>query len=147
MSTTFVAAGGLETAPIQDGSVLYHPKSGRYVLLNRTAAFLLTQLSTPRTEDELVRLLGTAFPGIDSVGPDVSDALEAFSGMELVVPDGSASAAPASPGNGNGDQARPDGYERPSIRTLDEDELLKIFQMTAAEISVASCWWIACPSG
>jgi len=38
-------------------------------------------------------------------------------------------------------------YERPSIRQLDEDELLNAFQMTAAEISVASCWWAACPSG
>jgi len=38
-------------------------------------------------------------------------------------------------------------YERPSVTVLDEEELLKIFQMTAAEISVASCWWAACPSG
>jgi len=38
-------------------------------------------------------------------------------------------------------------YERPLVTVLDEEELLKIFQMTAAEISVASCWWAACPSG
>lgn len=37
-------------------------------------------------------------------------------------------------------------YESPSIRVLDEEELLKVFQMTAAEISVASCWWGACPT-
>jgi hypothetical protein len=38
-------------------------------------------------------------------------------------------------------------YERPSITVLDEDELLNVFQMTAAEISVAGCWWNpACPS-
>jgi len=37
-------------------------------------------------------------------------------------------------------------YERPSIRQLDEDELLNAFQMTAAEISVAACWWGNCPS-
>jgi hypothetical protein len=38
-------------------------------------------------------------------------------------------------------------YEAPSIKVLDEEELLKIFQMTAAEISVASCWWGACSVG
>ena len=37
-------------------------------------------------------------------------------------------------------------YERPSVTVLSEDELLKVFQVTAAEISVASCWWAACPS-
>ena len=39
------------------------------------------------------------------------------------------------------------GYETPSIRILDEEELLKVFQMTAAEISVAACWWGACTAG
>jgi hypothetical protein len=38
-------------------------------------------------------------------------------------------------------------YERPSITVMDEEELLKVFQLTAAEISVASCWWGACPTG
>lgn len=40
-------------------------------------------------------------------------------------------------------------YERPSITAMDEDELLNIFQMTAAEISTAACWWtlIGCPGG
>lgn len=38
-------------------------------------------------------------------------------------------------------------YEAPSIRILDEEELLKVFQMTAAEISVAGCWWGACTVG
>jgi len=38
-------------------------------------------------------------------------------------------------------------YERPTITVLDEDELLKVFQVTAAEIAVASCWWGACSGG
>ena len=37
-------------------------------------------------------------------------------------------------------------YEAPSITVLDEEELLNVFQMTASEISAASCWWNACPS-
>jgi hypothetical protein len=38
-------------------------------------------------------------------------------------------------------------YEKPAIRVLNEEELLRVFQVTAAEISVASCWWAACPLG
>ncbi len=38
-------------------------------------------------------------------------------------------------------------YEAPVITELEEDELLSIFQMTASEISAASCWWAACPVG
>jgi hypothetical protein len=38
-------------------------------------------------------------------------------------------------------------YEKPALRILDEEELLKIFQMTAAEISVAACWWSFCSLG
>jgi hypothetical protein len=45
------------------------------------------------------------------------------------------------------DQQKESRYEQPSITLLSEDELLKVFQMTAAEISVASCWWNACPTG
>lgn len=39
-----------------------------------------------------------------------------------------------------GTETKP-AYEKPAIRVLDEEELLTVFQMTAAEISVASCWW------
>jgi hypothetical protein len=45
------------------------------------------------------------------------------------------------------DQQATARYERPSITVMDEEELLKVFQMTAAEISVASCWWASCPTG
>jgi len=38
-------------------------------------------------------------------------------------------------------------YKAPTIRMLSEDEVLMAFQMTAAEISAASCWWMPCTSG
>lgn len=39
-------------------------------------------------------------------------------------------------------------YERPTITVMDRDEVLQAFQMTAAEISAAGCWWTpACPGG
>ena len=39
-------------------------------------------------------------------------------------------------------------YQAPSIRELSEDEVLAAFQMSAAEISAAGCWWGSpAPSG
>jgi hypothetical protein len=32
-------------------------------------------------------------------------------------------------------------YETPTITLLDRDEVLQAFQMTAAQISAAGCWW------
>lgn len=37
-------------------------------------------------------------------------------------------------------------YVSPKITVMDRDEVLQAFQMTAAEISAAGCWWTpACP--
>jgi hypothetical protein len=32
-------------------------------------------------------------------------------------------------------------YEVPKIAAMSEEEVLKAFQMTAAQISAAGCWW------
>ena len=39
-------------------------------------------------------------------------------------------------------------YETPKITVMDRDEVLQAFQMTAAEISAAGCWWTfaTCPT-
>ena len=42
-------------------------------------------------------------------------------------------------------QATRPRYTAPTITVLDQDEVLKVFQMTAAEISAAGCWWTADP--
>jgi hypothetical protein len=41
------------------------------------------------------------------------------------------------------DATRPQ-YEVPSIRVMDESEVLIAFQMSAARIGAAGCWWAAC---
>jgi len=35
-------------------------------------------------------------------------------------------------------------YEKPKLTIMTETELLASFQMTAAKISAASCWWGSC---
>jgi hypothetical protein len=32
-------------------------------------------------------------------------------------------------------------YEKPKITPMDRDQMLQVFQMTAAQISAAGCWW------
>jgi len=32
-------------------------------------------------------------------------------------------------------------YETPKITSMDRDEVLQAFQMSAAQISSAGCWW------
>lgn len=153
MTTKFVATAGLETAQLQDGAVLYNLKTAKFIMLNRSASSLWTELSTPKTEDELIRRLCATFPDVASSAArqEVSEALEQLKELELVSckQDTTGVAASTSAPRGNGEQGKAGltAYESPSIRVLDEEELLKIFQMTAAEISVASCWWGACASG
>jgi len=35
-------------------------------------------------------------------------------------------------------------YVQPTLRVMDEGEILAAFQMTAARISAAGCWWGSC---
>ena len=34
-------------------------------------------------------------------------------------------------------------YETPKITSMTRDEVLQVFQMSAAQISAAGCWWMA----
>ena len=150
MGTAFVATAGLETAPLADGAVLYNVKTGKFIMLNRSADRLWSELSSAKTEDQLVRGLRRTYPEIDSTTARkaVSETLESLRGLDLVLArpvsevDRQAPAVEVQRGGGDG---RTD-YAPPSVRVLDEEDLLKVFQMTAAEISVASCWWGNCHS-
>ena len=143
---TFVATAGLEAAPIQDGAVLYNLKTSKFIMLNRSAAVVWTALSTPKTQEDLVEGLKLAFPDVSSAEAQraVPQALDDMQGLEIVSVSSAASAAAAQPLDKTD---APAAYEAPSAKVLDEEELLKVFQMTAAEISVASCWWGARSAG
>lgn len=151
MSTVFVATAGLETAPLADGAVLYNVKNGKFVMLNRSAERVWSELSKAKTEDELVQGLRRTYPEIDSptARRAVNETLESLQGLNLVSGqpgenlDRHASAAEDSR-DGQGQRAE---YAPPSVKVLDEEDLLTVFQMTAAEISVAFCWWGACTTG
>ena len=152
MSTHYVAAAGLETAPLADGAVLYNLNTSKFVMLNRSADVLWSELSKAKTEEELVQGLRRTYPEIDSptARKAVTETLASLRGLDLVKmrPEGDVD-RPSSVAEGNGSGGRYGGgdYTPPSVKVLDEEDLLKVFQMTAAEISVAICWWGACTAG
>jgi len=150
MASTYMAVTGLEAAPLADGgTVIYSPKTSKFVMLNRSAERLWSRLQAARTEEDLVRDLCQTYTGAgsDPVRRDVQLALESLRGLELVrsqpgvAGDGPAPAS-REPPPGNGEP-----YATPAVQVLGEEDLLKVFQLTAAEISVAGCWWAGCRSG
>jgi len=153
MSNFYVATAGVEAAPLQDGAVLYNLSTSKYVLLNRPLAFLWAELATPKTCDDLVESLRASIAGPvpSTASQDVSQALEQLVELQLAANRDRVPAQTGATEMPRGDievkKSEPFAYERPSARVLNEDELLNIFQMTAAEISVASCWWGGCPTG
>lgn len=147
MRTVFVATSGVETAPLASGSVIYNLKTARFIMLNPSANLVWSSLSQPRSEQELVDLLRDSYAGLDTpvAQQAVQYSLRELQRLELVaerVDEGSAPGAPRP------DAASQDGFAPPSVRVLDEEDLLKVFQVTAAEIAVAGCWWApGCATG
>ena len=86
MSRSFVAAQGLESTEVQEGAILFHPKSGKFVMLNRSAALVWAELATPKTEEELAQKLATTYIDVVSAAArqDVQDVLAKLGELELV---------------------------------------------------------------
>jgi hypothetical protein len=85
-AATFVAVPGLEAAPLETGAVLYHPQTKKFIMLNRSAAMIWAELSTPKTRDELVRKICSAYPDVDTgvADGDVDAALGQLKALDLV---------------------------------------------------------------
>lgn len=150
MSTTFVAVPELETAPLAGGgSVLYSAKTGKFVMLNRSADQLWSEMSSGKTEDELVRSLRATYPGLETPAAReaVRQTIESLRGLDLLLmhPEGGGvDRASSAARSATATREARGEFATPSVNVLGEDDLLKVFQMTAAEISVAGCWWGNC---
>jgi hypothetical protein len=148
MRTVFVATSGVETAPLASGSVIYNLKTARFIMLNPSANLVWSSLSQPHSEQELVDLLRDSYAGLDTpiAQQAVQYSLRELQRLELVAEradEGSASGAPRLAAS-----SQDGGFAPPSVRVLDEEDLLKVFQVTAAEIAVAGCWWApGCATG
>lgn len=85
----------VESAPLEDECILYHPGENRFLRLNRTASFIWRRIEAPATAEEIAGELVREFSGVD--GPDaVTDiraALERMVSMSVVE-----ASDPGSPG-------------------------------------------------
>lgn len=86
MSRSFVATQGLESTELQEGAILFHPKSGKFIMLNRSAALVWAELATPKTEEELAQKLSTSYTAVvpATARQDVQDVLTKLGELELV---------------------------------------------------------------
>lgn len=91
MGQTFVATAGLETTALEEGAILFHPKSGKFVMLNRSAAVVWAELATPKTEEELAQKLTASFADVApaTARHDVEDVLVRLRELEIVTATGS----------------------------------------------------------
>ena len=52
---------GIETAPLQDEVILFHPSSGKFFVLNRTSSFIWSNLREPSTPEEISDKMKNSF--------------------------------------------------------------------------------------
>ena len=86
MSKTFVATAGLEMTVLDDGAILFHAKTGKFVMLNRSAAVVWAELATPKTEEELAQKLAASFADVApaTAEHDVQAVLTRLHELEIV---------------------------------------------------------------
>lgn len=139
----------VETAPLQNEIVLLHPSSNKFCMLNQTASFIWNEVATPKLADEIAHQLVVAFK---DVGPeeamiDVKAALEQLSSMGFVIANAKQTESKSNVADkSTSESSKADKstsecskYERPSLRPLNEEEILSAFQVVQAG---GSTWWV-----
>jgi len=82
----FKQNAAIETAPLQQEAILYHPGANRFCILNRTSSFIWNRLGVPTSPKALASDLAASF---DEVTPaqaleDVQRALNELVALDLV---------------------------------------------------------------
>ena len=129
----------VETAPLESETVLLHPSSNKFCMLNNTASFIWNEVATPKLADEIAHQLVAAFT---DVGPeeamiDVKAALEQLSSMGFVIANAKQTEGKSHVADKSTSECPK--YARPSLRLLNEEEILSAFQVVQAG---GSGWWV-----
>jgi hypothetical protein len=71
---------------MQDETILYHPGTNQFCLLNPVAAFLWERLDSPCTASQLLAAVGESFENVDSAAArkDIEDILQRFTDLAFV---------------------------------------------------------------
>jgi len=79
-------APAVEAAPMQDETILYHPGTNRFCLLNPVAAFLWDRLGDPCTASQLAAAVRESFDNVDAAQAqrDIEDVLQRFTDLAFV---------------------------------------------------------------
>ncbi len=88
MSDKLRAVAGMESAPLHDGAVLFNPTSGKFIMLNGSAAFIWEALAaTPATEEELAGKLCDNFDDVDpsTALQDARDAVSRLRELDMIA--------------------------------------------------------------
>ncbi|MBW3564844.1 MAG: PqqD family protein [Acidobacteria bacterium] len=85
--TRYRSNPAVEAAPLQNESVLFNPETNRFCLLNRTMAFIWSNLEGSPTERELIDQVCNKYSGTsrETVESDVRAALESLVDLGLVA--------------------------------------------------------------
>jgi hypothetical protein len=77
----------IETAPLQDEVILFHPSTGKFFVLNRTSSFIWSSLSKPSTPKEIFEKLQTNFKKKENsdVMLDVDTVLQQMISQDLIL--------------------------------------------------------------
>jgi hypothetical protein len=78
---------GVETAPLQQESIVFHPQVNRFCILNRTSTFIWSRLDEPRSPEQLADDVCAKFDGVtpSDALTDVHQALAKLVELDLVV--------------------------------------------------------------
>jgi len=87
MVDRFQQSVGVESAPLRDEVILFHPSSKKFCVLNRTSSFIWSELKEPLTGAEIAVRLGAGFGGValDQARSDVDSTLNEMLALGLVV--------------------------------------------------------------
>jgi hypothetical protein len=74
---SFFARPDVEAAPLDDGVILFDPAGTKFLVLNRSAAFIWSELAAPVTSEQLASSLCATFEDVspDAARADTRDAL------------------------------------------------------------------------
>jgi Coenzyme PQQ synthesis protein D (PqqD) len=77
----------VETAPLNQETLLYHAKINRFCILNRTSSFIWNRLQTPVSPEEIASELCATFDGIalTEALKDVTQAVANLLELDLAV--------------------------------------------------------------
>ena len=77
----------VETAPLQDDSILFHSGLNRFCILNKTSSFIWKRMQAPITAEQIAADLTTEFADVtpDAALKDVHAAIEKLRELDLVV--------------------------------------------------------------